>query len=86
VKHTLEKGYESLCLHELGMGRNPFELEARTIIYTLFEVLQTGSEVGLNEIDIVVDDEKEFTAYVRLYERMVADAVREKNLLIDNDS
>ena len=49
-------------------------------------MLQTGSEVGINEIDIVVDDEKEFTAYVRLYERMVADAVREKNLLIDNDS
>lgn len=36
IKHALEKGYESLCLHELGMGRNPYDVEARTVIYTLF--------------------------------------------------
>ena len=68
------------------MGRNPVDLEARTIIYTLFEVLQNAKADELNEINIIVDDEKEFTAYVRLYEKMVAEAVREKNLLIDNDS
>lgn len=26
IKHSLQKGYESLCLHEVGMGRNPAEL------------------------------------------------------------
>jgi hypothetical protein len=86
IKHSLDKGYESICLHELGMGRNPIDLEARTLIYTLFELLQNEKVDNLNEINIIVESEKEFTAYVRLYESMVAEAVQSNNLLIDNDS
>jgi hypothetical protein len=55
IKHSLDKGYESICLHELGMGRNPVDLEARTLIYTLFEVLQNEKVNDLNEINIIVE-------------------------------
>lgn len=49
-------------------------------------MLQNSKPDDLAEITIVVDDEKEFTAYARLYERMVSEALREKNLIIDSDS
>jgi hypothetical protein len=68
------------------MNRNPIDLEARTLIYTLFEVLQNEKADNLNEIIIIVEGEKEFMAYARLYESMVTEAVQSNNLLIDNDS
>lgn len=56
------------------------------MIYTLVEVLQNEKVDDLNEINIIVESEKEFIAYVRLYEKMVLEALKGSNLLIDNDS